>query len=147
MWSMLTPVLRVSGKLQASIVLALSTAVSACAGGAGFTAYRYAGIDLGAGVDGRLERNGGCIVVVSTQNERVVPIWPIGTKVTPDSVRLPQANGGEALALGSSVTLTGGYTDDRGGDQSRYVQRCGDRAFLVNRGQGWHVGTHLGATG
>lgn len=77
----------------------LIAGLSGCSSSVKMPTYRYVGIDLGASVEGLLVKERDCILV-NSPTARFVPIWPVGTSVEVDGVRLPEGNGGGCFGLG-----------------------------------------------
>lgn len=72
----------------------------------------------------------GCLVVSSEAEDApdVVPVWPKGTKITNDSVTLPD---GVVLKLGENVSLGGGFTT-KGEYLSQAKKKCqSESVYLV----------------
>jgi hypothetical protein len=91
-------------------------------------------IDLSAIAEGLLVRDGDCVLVLRG-SERLVPIWPSGTRIGRTEVRLPGPNGGAVLRFGRTVQLQGGKGVDGDRTMANFgqVQRCAGSGFLLNR--------------
>lgn len=118
----------------------LAAVLAGCAAQPQPPTYRYAGIELSGATRGKLFRTGECVVLGSGEGI-LVPIWPGGTRITSEGVRLPQTNGGALLRFGDVAYLYGGHlgelteADFRSLPDARGADKCADRAFLVNRAE------------
>ncbi len=103
----------------------------------GLPTYRDIGIRLSGSTRGVLYRSGHC-VLMKLGDQTIVPIWPEGTRLTPEGVVVPPANGGTLLRFGEVAYLHGGNVGplsqqpERAQPYMRQARACSDRAFMVN---------------
>ena len=103
-----------------------------------FPSYEYAGIDLGATVEGKLDLIDRCLIIEPVLGGEVQPpanlIMPLGTRLEGGVIVLPKENGGARIALGSAARFLGGYnTIDENITWARNPGNCRGDAFIVNR--------------
>jgi hypothetical protein len=77
-----------------------------------FPRHGNSGPGPGALLEGRLETRGGCIWIVGSGGDRVLPIWPprFGLRVTEGRLTILDASGGVVAREGDLVRSTGGET-------------------------------------
>ncbi|QZD89297.1 hypothetical protein K3148_10770 [Qipengyuania aurantiaca] len=100
--------------------------------------YRYAGIDLGATIKGKVDLIDRCLIiepVLDGQRQPLVHlIMPLGTRLSGDTIILPSENGGARIDLGTVARFQGGYnTIDEMITWARNPGKCRGDAFIVNR--------------
>ncbi|MCA0977233.1 hypothetical protein LCM19_02525 [Qipengyuania flava] len=103
-----------------------------------FPSYEYAGIDLGATVEGQVDLIDRCLIIEPVLGGEVQPpvnlIMPLGTRLEGGVTVLPKENGGARIALGSAARFQGGYnTIDEKITWARNPGNCRGDAFIVNR--------------
>lgn len=128
--SKLTGAIRLLVKMSASAVV-----VAGCAGnvGAGLPTYPYRGIDLLSAVQGTLTREGDCVILLSGE-ERWVPVWPTGTVLSSEGVKVPERNGGILLRFGEAANLEGARRPSGEGARNfNRVLECRGTGFLVSQ--------------
>ncbi len=66
-------------------------------------------------MEGRLEVRGGCLWVVPTRGDRMLPIWPprFGLRVTEERLTILDASGGVVARESDLVLLVGGQVDEQ----------------------------------
>lgn len=67
-----------------------------------------------APMEGRLEARSGCLWVVPTRGDRMLPIWPprFGLRLTEERLTILDASGAVMAREGDFVLLVGGQIDD-----------------------------------
>ena len=103
-----------------------------------FPSYEYAGIDLGATVEGQVDLIDCCLIIEPVLGGEVQPpvnlIMPLGTRLEGGVIVLPKENGGARIALGSAARFQGGYNIiDENITWARNPGNCRGDAFIVNR--------------
>ena len=103
-----------------------------------FPSYAYAGIDLGATVEGQVALVDRCLIIEPVLGGEVQPpvnlIMPLGTRLEGGVIVLPKENGGARITLGSAARLQGGYNIiDENITWARNPGNCRGDAFIVNR--------------
>lgn len=121
------------------LLLLASAALAACVTPPPpFPSYRYAGIDLGATIEGKVDLNGRCLTiepVLDGQRQPIVYlIMPLGTRLSGSTIVMPSENGGARIDLGTVARFQGGYnTIDEEITWARNPGNCRGDAFIVNR--------------
>ena len=113
-------------------------ALAGCATAPPFASYRYAGIDLGATVTGKVDLVDHCLTIEPFLDGQPQPIvyliMPLGTRLSGGTVVMPADNGGDRIDLGTVAGFQGGYnTIDEEITWARNPGNCRGDAFIVNR--------------
>lgn len=110
--------------------------LSACSTAASpkFASYRYQGINLLAGLDGRFVAGSDCVRFAARSPDRtVIAVLPEGTRASADGLRFPAANGGLFVRFDQPVSIQGGF--DSLDPDTRHLSNptmCSGSAFVVN---------------
>jgi hypothetical protein len=118
--------------IRIMVVCSLLSASACSNNGLVIPTYRSVGIELSGSIEGILLKDGNCIRVKSP-TKSFVPVWPSGTLVEAEGMRLPSLNGGQLVRLGQVVRMMGGLNPSAGGISNyQHVARCSGEPFLVN---------------
>ena len=138
---------------QATALLAAATAgcmtptTAPPAGAPGLLVYNPAGVTITReqreGTGAILRREGSCLVLDTLgriEGQRWAPVWPLGTSLGPDGVRLPS---GEPVPFGRKLSVGGRLA---GPAEARPAVGCPGEAFLIqsaNRAFVWNSAAEL----
>ena len=77
--------------------------------------HDISGSGMLAPMEGRLEARSGCLWVVPTRGDRMLPIWPprFGLRVTEERLTIINASGAVVAREGDRVLLVGGQVDEQ----------------------------------
>ncbi|WP_271077599.1 hypothetical protein [Aurantiacibacter sp. MUD61] len=123
------------------LIAAICAPLAACATSyleVPFPTYEYSGIDLLAGVSGRVELSDQCLLFYREGAEPGTPpaylIMPLGTRLQGSRITLPEENGGASFRLGATIRVQGGYNElDGTRSRSRNPGGCAGTSLIVNR--------------
>ncbi|MBH5322870.1 hypothetical protein [Aurantiacibacter sediminis] len=123
------------------LIVALCAPLTACATTyleVPFPTYEYSGIDLLAGVSGRVELSDKCLLIYREGAEPGTPpanlVMPLGTRLQGSRITLPEENGGASFRLGETIRVQGGFHElDGTHSRSRNPGGCAGTSFTVNR--------------
>ena len=125
-------------RLPLSMLLAVGALAGCATAPPPFPSYRYAGIDLGATVTGKVDLVDRCLTIEPVLDGQPQPIvyliMPLGTRLSGGTIIMPAENGGGRFDLGTVARFQGGYnTIDEEITWARNPGNCRGDAFIVNR--------------
>lgn len=92
-----------------------------------------AGINLLATVSGQLVKEGDCLLVLTDDGRRILPIWPTGARLDGSTVVLRD---GKRFESSTRVVLSGGLDPDLSQFDTKRRECSADSLFLTNPEQG-----------